>query len=298
MTAGATSRRVVLPPGTWFNWWNDSLYQGQNTITIGAPLTSMPLLIKGDAFLPTTPAVKSTDYYNGDTLQVNYYPADTSKTANFTLYLDDGIHPGNLAQNNYRTMSFTGNHGQTGNIALSIDLTQQGGFTVEPALRSLTYIIHNFDLPANDSVISINSSQSSNLPASPSLTALQQSDSTYFYDSNNRILYAKYTIAYSNNIFEIKGAAPPDTVTTDFTLLPPYPNPFTDYVVIGLDVFEAGQYTLTMHNIVGQKVYTQIADFSPGHQTFNCSAYLASGVYMVSVKGKKEVQNQRVVLIH
>jgi alpha-glucosidase (family GH31 glycosyl hydrolase) len=301
MQPGVTSRQVVLPPGVWFSWWNDSLYQGQNTVAVSAPLTSMPLFVRGDCFLPVAPPANTTDNYKGDTLQVHYYPADTLQNADFSLYLDDGVSASSIATNNYRLMNFMGAHGHAGHVALSISLSQQGAFTGEPLMRSLTYIIHNFDLPFGDSVVTVANGKNYPLTELSSLPALQSTDSAYFYDAAKRILYAKYTIGHSNDLFEVVGKSDttvPVNPVGDFTLLPVNPDPSISDVTVGLEVFRAGEYSLKVHNIIGQEVYAQTADLTIGYQSFYCDARLAAGIYIVSVKGQHAMQSERFVVVH
>jgi alpha-glucosidase len=49
---GATSRKVTLPQGYWYNFWNDSLIEGANQIEMAAPLEKIPLLVKAGSILP------------------------------------------------------------------------------------------------------------------------------------------------------------------------------------------------------------------------------------------------------
>jgi alpha-D-xyloside xylohydrolase len=55
-TAGETSRTLVLPPGTWIDWWDGTVYEGGAaggaTITVGAPLGKLPLFLAGGAMVP------------------------------------------------------------------------------------------------------------------------------------------------------------------------------------------------------------------------------------------------------
>ncbi len=55
VTAGATSRQVHLPPGTWFGWWDGSQQTGGSSITVQAPLGQPPLFVRAGALLPLLP---------------------------------------------------------------------------------------------------------------------------------------------------------------------------------------------------------------------------------------------------
>ncbi len=84
---GATSRQVYLPAGTdWYNYWTDERIHGGQTISVEAPIETIPVFVRAGSILPLGAAVESTH----DTQaieQVKVYPgADTS----FTLFSDDG----------------------------------------------------------------------------------------------------------------------------------------------------------------------------------------------------------------
>jgi len=49
---GAVSRPVTLPKGHWYNYWDDTLTPGDQTITCDAPKDRIPLLVKAGSILP------------------------------------------------------------------------------------------------------------------------------------------------------------------------------------------------------------------------------------------------------
>ncbi|HUH05751.1 MAG TPA: glycoside hydrolase family 31 protein, partial [Kofleriaceae bacterium] len=52
--AGATTREVVLPPGTWIDWWTGAatIGDGTSSITAAAPLEILPLWRRANALVP------------------------------------------------------------------------------------------------------------------------------------------------------------------------------------------------------------------------------------------------------
>jgi alpha-D-xyloside xylohydrolase len=52
ITAGATSRLVYLPAGTWFDYWTGARLAGGRTVRVVAPLDRIPLLVRGGALIP------------------------------------------------------------------------------------------------------------------------------------------------------------------------------------------------------------------------------------------------------
>jgi alpha-D-xyloside xylohydrolase len=49
---GATKRDVLLPPGRWIDWWTGEAHDGPGTITVPAPLGTLPLYIAGGGIVP------------------------------------------------------------------------------------------------------------------------------------------------------------------------------------------------------------------------------------------------------
>ena len=47
-TMGTTERELYLPNGTWYHVWSGEVYEGGQTVTIGAPLGSPPVFSLGE----------------------------------------------------------------------------------------------------------------------------------------------------------------------------------------------------------------------------------------------------------
>ncbi len=84
---GATSRQVYLPAGAgWYNFWTNERLEGGQTITVQAPIDTIPLFVRAGSILPLGSAVESTHQQQAiEHLRV-YPGADAS----FTLFSDDG----------------------------------------------------------------------------------------------------------------------------------------------------------------------------------------------------------------
>jgi alpha-D-xyloside xylohydrolase len=84
---GRTSREVYLPAGTdWYNFWTNARVHGGQTITVGAPIDTIPLFVRAGSILPLGTAVENT---NEDQKidRIRVYPG---ADADFDLYHDDG----------------------------------------------------------------------------------------------------------------------------------------------------------------------------------------------------------------
>ncbi|MGB7022939.1 MAG: TIM-barrel domain-containing protein [Candidatus Acidiferrales bacterium] len=83
----ATSRRVYLPRGTWYDFWTGERAEGGREIARDVDLETMPLYVRAGAILPLGPVKQYTNEKVDAPLSVTVYPgADGS----FLLYEDDG----------------------------------------------------------------------------------------------------------------------------------------------------------------------------------------------------------------
>jgi alpha-D-xyloside xylohydrolase len=84
---GVTSREVYLPAGTdWYNFWTNKRVKGGQTITVDAPIDTIPLFVRAGSIVPLGVPVENTHQLQAIS-QVRVYPgADGS----FTLFSDDG----------------------------------------------------------------------------------------------------------------------------------------------------------------------------------------------------------------
>ncbi|MFP5206631.1 MAG: TIM-barrel domain-containing protein [Acidobacteriota bacterium] len=84
---GATTRKVYLPAGCdWYNYWTNERLHGGQTITVAAPIDTIPLFVRAGSILPMGAPVESTHQHQA-IASVRIYPG---ADANFTLYSDDG----------------------------------------------------------------------------------------------------------------------------------------------------------------------------------------------------------------
>jgi len=84
---GATTRKVYLPKGVWYDFWSGERIEGGREITRTVDLETMPLYVRAGAILPLGPVKQHTGEKIAQPLSISIYPgADGS----FSLYEDDG----------------------------------------------------------------------------------------------------------------------------------------------------------------------------------------------------------------
>jgi alpha-D-xyloside xylohydrolase len=102
LTAGATSRSVYLPAGTWYDFWTGATSNGGTTSTVSAPLSSMPLYVRAGSIVPMGPMIQYATQ-SIDPLEIRVYKGGN---ASFTLYEDEGD-TYNYETGKYSTIQFT-----------------------------------------------------------------------------------------------------------------------------------------------------------------------------------------------
>jgi alpha-D-xyloside xylohydrolase len=84
---GMTSRSVYLPAGTdWYNFWTNEKVHGGQTITVAAPIDTIPLFVRAGSIIPLGEPVESTNEQQ-KIAEVRVYPGTDGE---FVLYQDDG----------------------------------------------------------------------------------------------------------------------------------------------------------------------------------------------------------------
>jgi alpha-glucosidase (family GH31 glycosyl hydrolase) len=84
---GATSRQVYLPAGTdWYNFWTGERAKGGQSISVPAPIDTIPLFVRAGSIIPLGSPVESTHQVQAIE-KIRVYPGTNS---DFTLFSDDG----------------------------------------------------------------------------------------------------------------------------------------------------------------------------------------------------------------
>jgi len=83
---GATSRSVYLPAGTWFDFWTGMTTTGGTTMTANAPLSQIPIHVRGGSIVPMGPLIQFATQ-SIDPLEIRVY---AGADASFTIYEDEG----------------------------------------------------------------------------------------------------------------------------------------------------------------------------------------------------------------
>jgi alpha-glucosidase (family GH31 glycosyl hydrolase) len=84
---GATTRRVYLPRGTWYDFWTNQRSEGGRFIDRPVDLATLPLYVRAGAILPLAPPRQWITEAAENPATLRVYPGADGE---FTLYEDDG----------------------------------------------------------------------------------------------------------------------------------------------------------------------------------------------------------------
>lgn len=85
---GATSRRIYLPPASWYDFWTGEHFEGGRGIDRLVDLETLPLYVRAGSILPFGPVKQYVDEKIDAPLVLSIFPG---ADASFLLYEDDGI---------------------------------------------------------------------------------------------------------------------------------------------------------------------------------------------------------------
>jgi alpha-glucosidase len=75
------SREVVLPPGGWYDYWDETYYPGQTTINIPVSMEHIPIMLRAGSILPLE--------ISNDKLELHIYQAKNQEISG-AVYSDSG----------------------------------------------------------------------------------------------------------------------------------------------------------------------------------------------------------------
>ena len=123
---GATSRKVYLPRGTWYDFWTEERIEGGREIERPVDLETLPLYVRAGAILPFGPVKQYTSEENDGPLALRVYPGADGA---FTLFEDDGVSFG------YRQGDWMGLAMRWDDAGKKLSLTLADGSKMRPPLE-------------------------------------------------------------------------------------------------------------------------------------------------------------------
>jgi alpha-glucosidase (family GH31 glycosyl hydrolase) len=117
---GATTKKIYLPAGTWYDYWSNRRYEGDQHIVRFVDLATMPLFVKAGTILPLDPPRQYVDEPTKEHITLRIY---TGANGEYKLYEDDG-----------KTLDYQSNKGTNTTIFSWND--KEKTLTIKPAVGS------------------------------------------------------------------------------------------------------------------------------------------------------------------
>lgn len=146
MTAGAVSREVVFPEGTWIDFSNpERVFEGHTTATVDAPLDKLPLFVRAGAFIPqATYKMENTGDYRTDRYTILYFPTPGTESE-YTMFEDDRTSNTSLESGRYALITMKGADTEK---EITVEMTTRGDYPGQPAQKEISLVFENVSKPA------------------------------------------------------------------------------------------------------------------------------------------------------
>jgi alpha-glucosidase len=138
------TQQIYFPEGTWYSWWDDSIYQGPEWYEVAINEDHVPLFVRGIIVLG--PKLQSiSEDHRFDTLNIHLYPPFEGATY---LYEDDGTTTGYLSEKcSIQTISIS--HDKKNRMISVLFEPAAGSFENQPEHRSITLVLHGIGKATN-----------------------------------------------------------------------------------------------------------------------------------------------------
>jgi len=287
LSQGSTSRTVTLPPGSWLDYFTGESFSG--TITVNAPIDTMPIFVRNGAIIPHTDLVQTTEDYDADNLSFHYFQ-NANEQSSYTMYNDDGNSTGTIANNQFETINVNANKTQN---SVTFDLSHNGGFATMPGNRTIEYVLKN--QLADPETVSVDDI---NIPIFTTLNDYENNLPAALYDSTNDLIKLHFNWDNSNTTaiidfetFDIEDPSKDNLVV--------YPNPAKDKVNIQINEQLNSLSHVALYSIKGKKVYSfksnEIKELDQKIE-LQLPKNLSNGIYILEVREQRKNLSAQLII--
>jgi len=135
---GATKRRLYLPKGQWYDFWNPTEKRtGGEWIEVNVTRESIPVFVKAGSIISMKPVFDNTASYPKDKIILHYYVAEGEEQSQ--VYEDDGSTANAIRKKQFELVKLTGS---TKGNKTSVVITSSGQYKGKPQQRTVDLYIH------------------------------------------------------------------------------------------------------------------------------------------------------------
>ena len=138
---GVSEQEVYFPANSnWYHFYTDEKVGGGQTKTVSLNEESIPVYVRGGAFIPRIQSIQNTGLYSLKSFDVHFYFDETVKESTGHLYNDDGETPDAFEKGMYEIINFGS---KFKNNRLQIEIEQKLGENFEFSPKEMKLIVHN-----------------------------------------------------------------------------------------------------------------------------------------------------------
>jgi len=140
----ATTRKVYLPKGKWYNYFSKNEIIGNQTIEVATSLEQIPLFVKEGTILPTyrQSLFTNTSNLKNNQITLEYFPSNKASKTN--IYFDDGVSKNALQQKKFELITCSAYTSSTNSYHFTIQ-SNGGNYTGKPLKTVYTIVINDAD---------------------------------------------------------------------------------------------------------------------------------------------------------
>lgn len=144
VSPGLSEMEVILPEGTWYNWWTHKSVEGGTKLRMEVDYETIPVFARAGSIIPLTEAVNTTDAYSSRRLFLHAYLHAEEGKLNGTMYEDDGWENYSWSNGQFELMAFKGTN-TTENVSLTLGRTGDG-YPGMPESRMVEVVLHGWNM--------------------------------------------------------------------------------------------------------------------------------------------------------
>ncbi len=277
-----TSRMVTFPDGVWYNYYDGTKHNGSQTISVDAPLSSIPLFLRRGGFVvQSNEKLMHSKSYDSDSVRILHaLTADNASSERF-WYHDDGVSPENLAQNQFDLIKMTGTSG-TDFASVTLEVAENHIASIE---RNIEIKLYGFaEAPG---AVTINDF---NIPTVSTAGDYENTVPSAWW--NNNFLFVHFNWKDSTTVIEVdkEPSLIAQTVVQEKLQITANPNPVSSDTKLEINTKFSGLYTLSVVNTSGQIKDQQKLPLNAGMNTVRLAKIcpnienLPAGVYVLHIQ--------------
>ena len=179
-------QKIYLPKGVWFNYFDDSKYQGNQNLIKAYNIKQIPVFVRAGSFIPMIAPIQNTEEYTSKNLMIHYYADQSVKQAHYQMYEDDGKTYHARQKELFELLTFNSEQSHQ-KLQVTFNRSIHKAYKNMPKQRVITFVVHHYVEKPHKVVLNHRE-----LVAVDSLINLNKRPSGHYFDQNKQQLTVKF----------------------------------------------------------------------------------------------------------